>query len=81
MFTIQHCAPVPGDIEETDDMSALTASVNEALDSLDPYASSLGRDCGSPLMIIRRMPKERVCVRARAVYSANGITRGLECVE
>ena len=62
MFTIQHCAPVPGDIEETDDVSALTAYVNEALDSLDPYASSLGRDCGSPLMIMRRMPKESVCV-------------------
>ena len=81
MFTIQHCAPVLEDIEETDHVSTLTAYVNEALESSDPYASSLRRDCGSRLTIIRRMPKS-VCLRARAVFSVNGgITSGLESIE
>ena len=39
-------------VEGTGDMGALTAYVNEALESLDPHLSSLRRDSGSAALVV-----------------------------
>lgn len=47
VFIVQHRAPALENTGETGNMSALTAYVNEALESLVHHLSSLRRDYGS----------------------------------